>query len=58
MGYITSMTRHEELALSLFMPMIWDKSDLLNRGVEGNPPFLGKANGILELSDGCGIETF
>ena len=29
MGYITSMTRHEELALSLFMPMIWDKSDLL-----------------------------
>ena len=52
------MTRHEELALSLFMPMIWDKSDLLNRGVEGNPPFLGKANGILELSDGCGIETF
>ena len=28
------------------------------RGGMGNPPFLGKANGILELSDGCGLETF
>jgi hypothetical protein len=53
------MTRHEELALSLFMPMIWDKSDLLNRGVEwGIHHFWAKPMASWNFQMGVGLRHF